>query len=44
MFGSCSCCRSGGFIGGSGCIRYPGRLGGCLRCGHPESCHRIGWY
>ncbi len=50
MFGSCSCCRSGTYVR-PGCIYIPNQrppfgdpFGGCLRCRHPESSHRKGWY
>ena len=53
MWGRCNCCMSGTYVR-PGCLRpYPNPrpfppfddpFGGCLRCHHPESSHRRGYF
>ncbi len=48
MRSSCNCCRNGTYER-PGCFPSPrppfgDPFGGCLRCGHPQSSHRRGWY
>ena len=54
MWGRCDCCMYGTYVR-AGCIRRPypnprpfppfdDPFGGCLKCGHPESSHRRGYF